>query len=95
MKNGTNTKDGHTPTPALTVPQHITAVRFIPRERQLALMELDAWDDEISRLNQALRDQTAARELLADASRRVELARERCKLLRAAVATQLAAGSEV
>ena len=92
MKTTTNGVNGHALAPAPAFPQHITAVRLIPREHHLALAELDNWDTEIATLNQALRDKEAAAALLADASRRVEVARERCRLLRAAIALQLADG---
>ncbi len=93
----TNGTTNHTPAvsaPALAFPQHITAVRLIPRQHHLAMAELDGWDDALATLNAALRDRAAARELLSDADRKVELARERCRLHRAAIAVQLAAGSE-
>ena len=72
----------------------IAAVKLTSRNQALAGAELDQWDDELAALDRALRDKEAAAALLADASRRVELARERCRLLRAAIAVQLAAGSE-
>ena len=91
MKNGTTSRNGHTPA---ALPATVAAMKLTPRNHLLAQAELDAWDDELATLNQALQDQAAAREMLADSQRRVELARERCRLLRAAVATQLAAGIE-
>ncbi len=89
MKTATSGKNGHTAT-APAFPQHITAVRLIPREHYLALAELDNWDTEIATLYQALRDKEAAAALLADADRRVRVATERCRLLRAAIAVQIA-----
>jgi len=79
--------------PGVPYPPPITAVRLIPRQMMLAMAELDGWDAELVTLNQALRDRASARDLLADAERAVELARERCRLRRAAIMVQLADGA--
>ena len=95
MKTTTNGRQNdHDTIPAPSFPQHIAAVRLTPREYELALAELDNWDSEIATLSQALKDQAVARDLLADASRRVEMARERCRLLRVAIAVQLAGAAQ-
>ena len=95
MKNG---KNGHTlmpvPVPMIQFTLDGGAVLPVHDEPDRAGAALDEWDTEIATLNQAFRDQAVARELLADASRRVEVARERCRLLRAAIAVQLS-GEEV
>lgn len=55
---------------------------------------LDELDDGITTLDTALADQAAALGLLAEADRKVSMARARCRAIHAAIAVQLAAGSE-
>ena len=65
-----------------TMPRTVQRRPAVP---EIVLAELDNWDSEIAVLDQALKDVATARELLADAQRRASVARERCRLLYAAI----------
>ena len=63
-------------------------VPIVHDDGERACVLLDELDDRIADLDTALADQVAALQLLADADRRVSLARERCRAVHAAISVE-------
>ena len=93
MKTQTNGHtNGHRPIPVMGIQFTLDGTPVIPvrdddrADRGAAL--LDELDDRLTELDAALSDQAAVLQLLADADRRVSMARERCRAVHAAIGVE-------